>query len=30
VEREMTSIAEMKVPLRVEASFGPNWAEAKG
>jgi DNA polymerase-1 len=30
VEREMTSVAEMKVPLRVEASFGPNWAEAKG
>ena len=29
VEREMTSVAEMKVPLRVEASFGPNWAEAK-
>jgi DNA polymerase I-like protein with 3'-5' exonuclease and polymerase domains len=26
----MTSVAEMKVPLRVEASFGPNWAEAKG
>ena len=29
VEREMTSVAEMKVPLRVEASFGPNWAKAK-
>ena len=30
IEREMTSVAEMKVPLRVESSFGPNWAEAKG
>ena len=29
VEREMTSVAEMKVPLRVEASFGPNWAESQ-
>ncbi|CAN5639466.1 DNA polymerase I [soil metagenome] len=29
IEREMTSVAEMKVPLRVESSFGPNWAEAK-
>jgi DNA polymerase-1 len=29
VEREMTSVAEMKVPLKVEASFGPNWAKAK-
>ncbi|MBA3291179.1 MAG: DNA polymerase I, partial [Actinobacteria bacterium] len=30
VEREMVSVADMKVPLRVEPSFGPNWAEAKG
>jgi len=30
VEREMVSVADMKVPLRVESSFGPNWAEAKG
>jgi DNA polymerase I len=30
VEREMTSVADMSVPLVVEASLGPNWAEAKG
>ncbi|MGH2750661.1 MAG: DNA polymerase I [Actinomycetota bacterium] len=29
VEREMTSVADLKVPLKVEASFGPNWADAK-
>jgi DNA polymerase I len=29
IEREMTSVAEMRVPLGVESSFGPNWAEAK-
>lgn len=30
VERAMTSVCEMKVPLAVDASFGPNWAAAKG
>ena len=30
VEREMTGVAEMKVPLEVDLSFGANWAEAKG
>ncbi len=30
VEREMTSVCEMKVPLAVESSTGVNWAEAKG
>ncbi len=30
VEREMTSVCEMKVPLGVESSTGANWAEAKG
>jgi DNA polymerase-1 len=30
VEREMTGVAEMKVPLAVDVSFGKDWAEAKG
>jgi DNA polymerase-1 len=30
VEREMTAVCEMKVPLEVDLSFGTNWAEAKG
>ncbi|MEA2452505.1 MAG: polymerase [Actinomycetota bacterium] len=30
VEREMTQVAEMKVPLEVDSSFGKDWAEAKG
>lgn len=30
VEREMTSVCEMKVPLGVESSTGATWAEAKG
>ena len=30
VEREMTPVCEMKVPLAVESSTGVNWAEAKG
>jgi DNA polymerase-1 len=30
VEREMTSVADMKVPLVVESSFGETWAHAKG
>ena len=30
VEREMTSVCEMKVPLAVDLSFGDNWASAKG
>jgi DNA polymerase-1 len=30
VEREMTSVADMKVPLVVESSFGETWAAAKG
>jgi DNA polymerase-1 len=30
VEREMTSVADMKVPLVVESSFGETWADAKG
>jgi DNA polymerase-1 len=29
VEREMTGVCEMKVPLEVEASVGVNWADAK-
>jgi DNA polymerase-1 len=29
VGREMTGVAEMKVPLVVDASFGRTWAEAK-
>jgi DNA polymerase-1 len=29
VEREMTVVCEMKVPLEVEASVGVNWADAK-
>jgi DNA polymerase-1 len=29
VEEEMTGVVEMKVPLAVDSSFGPNWAEAK-
>jgi DNA polymerase-1 len=30
VEREMTSVCDMKVPLEVDSSFGTDWAEAKG
>ena len=30
VEREMTEVCEMKVPLEVDSSFGTDWAEAKG
>jgi DNA polymerase-1 len=30
VEREMTQVCEMKVPLEVDSSFGKDWAEAKG
>ena len=30
VEREMTSVCEMKVPLAVDHSFGQTWADAKG
>ena len=30
VEREMTAVCEMKVPLEVDSSFGKDWAEAKG
>lgn len=30
VEREMTGVCELKVPLAVDVSFGPNWAAAKG
>ncbi|HEV3472106.1 MAG TPA: DNA polymerase I, partial [Actinomycetota bacterium] len=30
VEREMTGVCELKVPLAVDISFGTNWAEAKG
>jgi DNA polymerase-1 len=29
VEREMTAVCEMKVPLEVDASVGVNWADAK-
>jgi DNA polymerase-1 len=29
VEREMTGVCEMKVPLEVDASVGVNWADAK-
>jgi DNA polymerase-1 len=29
VEREMTSVTEMKVPLAVDSSFGTSWADAK-
>ncbi|MGH2756432.1 MAG: DNA polymerase I, partial [Actinomycetota bacterium] len=29
VEREMTGVCELKVPLVVDASFGANWADAK-
>ncbi|MGH2736767.1 MAG: DNA polymerase, partial [Actinomycetota bacterium] len=29
VEREMTSVADMKVPLVVDSSFGRTWSEAK-
>ncbi|HVL63817.1 MAG TPA: DNA polymerase I [Actinomycetota bacterium] len=29
VEREMTSVCEMKVPLAVDGSFGETWADAK-
>ena len=30
VERNMTEVCEMKVPLEVDSSFGSDWAEAKG
>ena len=30
IEREMTEVCEMKVPLEVDSSFGADWAEAKG
>ena len=30
VERAMTGVCEMKVPLEVDVSSGANWAEAKG
>jgi DNA polymerase-1 len=30
VEKEMTGVCELKVPLVVDASFGANWADAKG
>jgi DNA polymerase I len=30
VEREMTGVCEMQVPLVVDLSFGRNWADAKG
>ncbi|MDQ3964814.1 MAG: DNA polymerase I [Actinomycetota bacterium] len=30
VEREMTGVCDLKVPLAVDASFGDNWAAAKG
>jgi DNA polymerase I len=30
VEREMTGVCEMAVPLEVDSSFGPDWAAAKG
>jgi DNA polymerase-1 len=30
VTKGMTEVAEMKVPLAVDLSFGINWAEAKG
>jgi DNA polymerase-1 len=30
VEREMTEVCEMKVPLEVDLSFGATWADAKG
>jgi DNA polymerase-1 len=30
VEREMTGVCEMKVPLDVDLSFGATWADAKG
>ena len=29
VERAMTGVCELKVPLAVDASFGANWADAK-
>jgi DNA polymerase-1 len=30
VEREMTAVTEMAVPLAVDLSFGSDWADAKG
>ena len=30
IEREMTGVCEMKVPLEVDSSYGSDWAEAKG
>jgi DNA polymerase-1 len=30
VQREMTRVCDMKVPLAVDLSFGTNWADAKG
>jgi DNA polymerase I len=29
IEKEMTGVCEMKVPLEVDTSFGTNWADAK-
>ena len=29
VKREMEGVIEMKVPLKVDISFGNNWREAK-
>jgi len=26
-KREMEGVAELKIPLKVELKFGPNWAE---
>jgi len=28
--REMEGVAELRVPLRVELKWGPNWAELEG
>jgi DNA polymerase I len=30
VEREMTGVCGLKVPLAVDSSFGADWADAKG
>jgi DNA polymerase-1 len=30
VEKAMVEVADMKVPLAVDLSFGENWADAKG
>jgi DNA polymerase I len=29
VDKEMTSVVDMKVPLAVDLSWGPDWAAAK-